>query len=274
MLLNKQTHTVLRAWLENPANPLCLESQVLENDSRVVKYLLAELGIAGHATHHTQTIGQVIPIDEIRQIRKFLKLKPANSNDLRAVVIINSQKMNDESQNALLKTLEELPENTVLITTADNIDSLKQTVISRFWVCPILPVTPEDAMNYYRDSQRPEKDITEAYQYSRGNPEILMGLIEQDSSKIAGEIALAKTIITATPFARLAYIDELVKSENTRQHLISLKIILASVLEKAAASQNGKGQIIKVTSALKKIDKLLCKQNISKLGICDLYINM
>lgn len=71
-----------------------------------------------------------ISIDQIRQIKKHLSLSPYNSF-YKFAIIDGAETMNDESANALLKTLEEPQGNAILILIASAPDLLPKTVISR-----------------------------------------------------------------------------------------------------------------------------------------------
>lgn len=89
-------------------------------------------------------------IEQAREIKEFLSLKPYQGNR-RAVVLIGAENLTDAAQNALLKTLEEPPENTVLILGVTSEDQLLPTVLSR---CRVI--------NLRRDNQNSEnfnKDI-------------------------------------------------------------------------------------------------------------------
>ena len=67
-----------------------------------------------------------IKIDQIRQVKQFLKLKRK-----KVVIIEKAEKMNIEASNALLKTLEEPPENSLIILTTSNQEKLLPTILSR-----------------------------------------------------------------------------------------------------------------------------------------------
>lgn len=69
-------------------------------------------------------------IGEIRQAQEFLKLK-AFESQAKVVLILESQILTVEAQNALLKTLEEPPPHSFLILTAAHRDLLLATVASR-----------------------------------------------------------------------------------------------------------------------------------------------
>lgn len=71
-----------------------------------------------------------IGIDEIRNLQKFLLLKPFRKN--RKTVLVNeAQNLTIEAQNALLKTLEEPPKDSLIVLAAPNPDLLLPTIISR-----------------------------------------------------------------------------------------------------------------------------------------------
>jgi DNA polymerase-3 subunit delta' len=79
-----------------------------------------------------------IVIDQVREVSKFLSLKPYMA-PYKVVLIINFEDANQNSQNALLKTLEEAPTYAVLLLTAENGEQLLPTIVSR---CEILRLRP------------------------------------------------------------------------------------------------------------------------------------
>ncbi len=74
--------------------------------------------------------GRTIKIDQIHDFIRSLQLKPYVAK-YKVGIIISAEKMNEESQNALLKTLEEPPPNTFLLLTTINKEKLLSTIISR-----------------------------------------------------------------------------------------------------------------------------------------------
>lgn len=69
-------------------------------------------------------------IDQIRKISNFLSQKPF-SHQSKIVVILETQNLNIEAQNALLKNLEEPGDNNYLILSTNKIKSILPTIISR-----------------------------------------------------------------------------------------------------------------------------------------------
>src|SRR5215216_5027323 len=87
--------------------------------------------------------GGTIKVDQIREMRKTLTLKPYQSK-FRVALFLRFQEANDSAANALLKTLEEAPSYAVLILTADNPEQLLPTIVSRCEVLRLRPLKIEE----------------------------------------------------------------------------------------------------------------------------------
>lgn len=74
--------------------------------------------------------GQFIKIDSIREACRRLNLKGFESTK-KILIISEAQSLNEESSNALLKTLEEPSADTVIILLADTLKSILPTIRSR-----------------------------------------------------------------------------------------------------------------------------------------------
>lgn len=71
-----------------------------------------------------------IKISSIREIKKFVYLSEHESLT-RFIIIVNADLMNDQSQNALLKSLEEPPSGVYFILLTSKKDKLLPTIVSR-----------------------------------------------------------------------------------------------------------------------------------------------
>ncbi|MCH2538753.1 MAG: hypothetical protein MK000_00170 [Anaerolineales bacterium] len=79
-----------------------------------------------------------ISIDAVRELVHRLSLKPIETNR-RVAIISNFEAAARPAADAMLKTLEEPPGNTIIIITTDNLASLPSTIVSR---CTQLPMRP------------------------------------------------------------------------------------------------------------------------------------
>lgn len=87
----------------------------------------------------------VIKIDQIRRLTKELSYPPYEST-MRVVVLEDVQTMRREAANSLLKTLEEPPENNLLILTAEASQEILATLTSRCQVVPFSQLSVDDTV--------------------------------------------------------------------------------------------------------------------------------
>jgi len=78
-----------------------------------------------------------------RNVNNFLSLTPSISIN-KVALILNAQSMNDASQNALLKTLEEPAPHSYIIMTTNRSKSLLDTIYSRCQIINIPPLNEND----------------------------------------------------------------------------------------------------------------------------------
>ncbi len=84
-----------------------------------------------------------IKIDQIRGVKDFVYLKPALSK--RKVVLIEpADAMNMQAQNALLKVLEEPPEDTHFLLVANKLQKILPTIKSRSFLLEVPPLSEEE----------------------------------------------------------------------------------------------------------------------------------
>jgi len=83
-------------------------------------------------------------IDQIRQVIRDVNLRPVQAS--RKIYILDeAERLNAESANAFLKTLEEPPDNVVIVLLARTYDSVLPTIASRCQVVRFRPVPPSVA---------------------------------------------------------------------------------------------------------------------------------
>jgi DNA polymerase III subunit delta' len=86
--------------------------------------------------------GAFIKIDQIRTLHKQLMFAPIQGGR-RHVIVNDAHAMNPEASNAMLKTLEEPPDNTHLVLTAQQTSDLLPTIVSRCRHLSFEPLSPE-----------------------------------------------------------------------------------------------------------------------------------
>lgn len=111
-----------------------------------------------------------ISVDDIRtQVNNDVAIKPYSSP--RKVYIINeAEKMTVQAQNALLKTLEEPPEYTVILLLTTNVNSLLPTILSRCVVLNMKPVADELVKEFLmHEMEVPDYKAEVCVAFARGN---------------------------------------------------------------------------------------------------------
>lgn len=81
-----------------------------------------------------------IKVNSIREINKFLSLQQ-DEETYRLILISRAEYMGEESQNTLLKNLEEPPERTIFILTTSQPELLRETIKSRCWTIQFDPLS-------------------------------------------------------------------------------------------------------------------------------------
>lgn len=95
--------------------------------------------------------GKSIKIDQIRFLQEKIAEKPIVSN--KKVYIINdSDTMTKESQNCLLKTLEEPPEYAIIILILSNENKMLNTIKSRCTKINFSPLTGNEINQYFNEN--------------------------------------------------------------------------------------------------------------------------
>ena len=111
-----------------------------------------------------------IGVDDIRtQINNDIVIKPYSSR-YKVYIVDEAEKMNQQAQNALLKTIEEPPAYAVILLLTTNADSFLQTILSRC-ITLHLKAVKEDVIRDYlmKHYQIPDYQADVCAAFSQGN---------------------------------------------------------------------------------------------------------
>ncbi|MCI7242631.1 MAG: DNA polymerase III subunit delta' [Lachnobacterium sp.] len=111
-----------------------------------------------------------IGVDDIRtQINNDIDIKPYSSH-YKVYIVDEAQKMNQQAQNALLKTIEEPPAYAIILLLTTNADSFLQTILSRC-ITLNLKAVKEDKIKEYlmKHYQIPDYQADICAAFSQGN---------------------------------------------------------------------------------------------------------
>ncbi len=121
-----------------------------------------------------------IKINSIRDIKKFLAMDYEEVG-YRFIIIIDAHLMNEEAQNALLKSLEEPPEKVIFVLTTSFVSKLRSTILSRCWRINFDPLSEEELVSilvkYFDIDKSTAVDVAP---FAMGSVQSALNLIELD----------------------------------------------------------------------------------------------
>ena len=111
-----------------------------------------------------------ISVADIReQINHDIEIKPYSSK-YKVYIVDEAEKMNQQAQNALLKTIEEPPAYAVILLLTTNADAFLQTIRSRCVMLDIKPVSDEKIREFLmKKRQVPDYKAEVCAAFARGN---------------------------------------------------------------------------------------------------------
>ena len=151
-------------------------------------------------------------VDDIRELVRHTFLTNTEANDKNFVIIDNADLLNFNSFNALLKTLEEPPEDTIIIMIVENIKKLPKTITSRCNLLKFNDLTIEDLLDF---SKKNELNIDKKF------------LLENEYL-IKGSISRLTTIISEECVLLIEKTKEILDSQTLKINEVESLIVLIS----------------------------------------------
>lgn len=112
-----------------------------------------------------------IPVDDVRAMGKFFQGTAAEDKSWRVCLIDTADDLNRNSENAILKLLEEPPAKALIILLSSSPGRLLPTIRSRCMHLPLRAVPETEIAPWLRDRvDAPEQIIDAAVKLSRGGP--------------------------------------------------------------------------------------------------------
>ncbi len=221
-----------------------------------------------------------ISIAVAREIIGFIKLKTAGKKPLRRVVIIEeAQTLTTEAQNALLKTLEEPPSDTVIIVTLTDTTSILPTILSRLQTITLQQVEKQSALEYFVANNHDVQQIERYFLMSGGLAGLTHTLLVQNEDHVlVSAIREAKRILQADGFERLVMVDNIVKQKSSGDIVAALCTVSRSALYKEANRKETRQSVLyrwaKVLEVAEEAKGLLAQNAQAKLVLTNLFLRI
>ncbi len=210
---------------------------------------------------------KAIGVEAVRELEHVISLKTTSSSAVGRVVIINNAHLlTIEAQNALLKTLEEPPEGTVLILTGAQQHALLPTIQSRVQQLEVTRPTQEALGGAL------PKGSAQLLALSGGLPGLAFALAKDDQDHpLVNAAQTARQLLQQSSFEKLCQVDALSKNKEASRNLI---YILMQMAHAALVAGKGSSRWQKILQATYDADTALNRGTQPKLVLTSLMLNL
>jgi DNA polymerase-3 subunit delta' len=190
----------------------------------------------------TGRIKSEIAVDDVRKAGEFFS-HTAGAGGWRVCVVDSADDLNAESANALLKTLEEPPERSLIILVSHQPRSLLATIRSRCIEIGLTPLSQSETVAVLEEVRPGRGDLERAAFLSRGSPGRALEIMDSSGAKAFESFAARMERFAALDFdTRLAIADAFQGRGTADDFAIFGELLLAWAGERArAAAMAGKG---------------------------------
>jgi len=251
LVIHPQTEQHILRFLEHPSHALLIVGPTGSGKQSLAEHIARQLlsmdidGDLGSYAFFTTVLPEKdktsIGIEAIRGLQPLVKLKlPANSRAWRIILISAAHTLTTEAQNALLKLLEEPPQQTIFLLTADSLEKLLPTIRSRTQQLTVTLPTQAAISEHFMANGHEKDAVRQAYMVSGGLPGLTSAMLETTGHPLEAAVKTAKELLRANQFERLCRVDELTKKKpETLQVLFVLQHMARAAIAQSAQVTDG-----------------------------------
>jgi len=240
VLFNPTTQKNIEHFLQKPSHALMLVGPQGSGKQHVAQYICKELlGIDANQTDYHPYLNKITPeektttISQVREAQKLLNLKVPGQVDIKRVLLfVNAHTMTVEAQNAILKSLEEPPKDTVIILTSTSEQQLLPTIVSRVQTIQILPLSNDQLSIISKDQK--------LLSIAGGRPGLLKSLTSGEKSELTDSIESAKQFLLSDSYERLIKANSLLNKREEIELLIDALLTVSTAAMKSSAGKDKK----------------------------------
>ncbi len=197
----------------------------------------------------TKRFTATIPVDEVRRLRTFLT-HTAEAGEWRVVIVDSADELNTSAANALLKSLEEPPRQTVFLLISSQPGRLLPTIRSR---CRTFGLQALDTENLRRAVHQaiaatPEADAPGAQNWddlsvlAHGSPRRALAYIASGNDKIFAKVKGLLELLPKVDWPAMHTLsDELAGAANEQRFLAFYDLMLDSLQRMIRVEASGQG---------------------------------
>ncbi len=211
---------------------------------------------------------KILKIDTIRQMNKEIYIKAINGK-WKVFIIEEAEKMNLAAFNCLLKTLEEPPQNTIIILIAKHKETIPVTILSRTQTIFFQPLPEQEIIKYL------EQEHSLSYEKASDIAKISEGSIEKAENLILNTQNEFVTLWAELTNKKLPIADILIKSKSVAKNRDNAIEAVDILMENAI--KNFRKEPEKYKNIINKISesKKYLTQNVNPNNVIDnLFMNI
>ena len=195
----------------------------------------------------------------VKQARELVQKTRTALKKNKVYIIYKASTMNEQAQNAFLKSLEEPNSSTFYILLVNNVHSLLPTVLSRSQILKITPLNNDASLKLIPDNI-PANIKQQILFVANGNPLLINKLVNDSSliSQYSAHITTAKSFLTASTYQKLITINKL---KDSREDAIATLDALIKILNTTIKTPD-KQLLALLNNALNARNDLLSNLNV------------
>ncbi len=286
LVLHTKTRESIDRYLKKPSHALLLSGSIGSGKvylarSVASKLLNCEVDSLANQAYFLQIepSNNTISINQIRELQKFLSLKVPGTSQIRRVILIaDAHYMTTEAQNALLKSLEEPPKDTVLILTAESTKQLLTTVVSRSQEIQLINVGKAQLEATFSDllNDTDQNKRSKLISIANGRPGLLHALLTDEDHPLVKQIEASKEFLSMLAFDRLILVQGMKEKEDVT-HFLQALLLVCEAAQRSSIESNKVSDAKnwhKRTKRVYEACEQLSKNAQTKLLLTDLAINL
>lgn len=276
-LLSQQIADPNQDALFGPADPIVATSLDLAEDAPVFRRVAA----GGHSDfllvdrlfdENKGVYKGGVEVAEVRKVAPFLR-KTAAEGGWRVVIVNDADTMNRNAQNAILKILEEPPQNTLLILVAHRAGALIPTIRSRARVLNFQPQSLETMQTLLQKQGHvlAESELQALYTLSEGSIGRALSFIDEGGLDVMGRIISMFEDYPDWKWSQLHVVaEDLARANNTASFIMFQTVMQWMAKQLAVCKARARGLPAGPLSSLAQFREILEKSSLDNLTkICD-----
>ncbi len=195
----------------------------------------------------------ILPVEECRKIAPYLRMRPSYGG-YRVAIVDGAETMNRSAQNALLKILEEPPENAILILVTSRPGLLLPTIRSRCQSMHIKPLAYgafERIVDLSADTRALESAKKQLlYEMSGGSPGLAIRYAQDNLGELLQDIAQAIAPYPGIDWVRAHALADFLSGNAQDRAYRDLQDVLIRLIHRAVTGKARNGATEGVLSSL------------------------